>query len=147
MRAAGVTNFSSSSAGARKWCGIFSATAQSSACESNTRRRWCRTEPAKWSSWRAIFAERDPFLLSYGDILLDPANYPRLICARLDEAEAIVSVKRSDDVSKGGAVFVNEKFELIDLREKPKPGEPTSPWYNAGVYAFRPSIFDFTAKP
>ncbi len=57
-----------------------------------------------------------------------------------------MSVKRSDDVSQGGAVFVNEKFELIDLREKPKPGEPTSPWYNAGVYAFRAGIFDFIAK-
>jgi dTDP-glucose pyrophosphorylase len=55
-------------------------------------------------------------------------------------------VKRNQDVSQGGAVFVNERFELIDLREKPRPGEPTSPWYNAGIYAFRPSIFDFTAR-
>jgi dTDP-glucose pyrophosphorylase len=37
-------------------------------------------------------------------------------------------------------------MDVIDLREKPKPGEPTSPWYNAGLYAFRPSIFDLTAK-
>ena len=49
-------------------------------------------------------------------------------------------------MSQGGAVFVNERFELIDLREKPQPGEPTSPWYNAGIYAFRPGIFDFTAR-
>jgi dTDP-glucose pyrophosphorylase len=35
---------------------------------------------------------------------------------------------------------------LTDLREKPKPGEPTSHWYNAGIYAFRPSIFAFTAR-
>ena len=35
---------------------------------------------------------------------------------------------------------------VVDLREKSKPGEPTSPWYNAGIYAFRPSIFEFTAK-
>ena len=62
------------------------------------------------------------------------------------DVEAIISVKRMDDVSKGGAVFVNERFELIDLREKPRPGEPTSPWYNAGVYAFRPSIFAYTAR-
>ncbi len=55
-------------------------------------------------------------------------------------------MKRNEDVSQGGAVFVNEKFELVDLREKPKPGEPTSPWYNAGVYAFQPSIFEFIAK-
>ncbi len=38
------------------------------------------------------------------------------------------------------------RCDVLDLREKPKPGEPTSPWYNAGLYAFRPSIFDFTAK-
>ena len=86
-----------------------------------------------------------PFVLSYGDILVDPANYLPLVDLP-DEVEAIVSVKRNEDVSKGGAVFVNEHFELIDLREKPAPGEPTSPWYNAGVYAFRPSIFEFTAK-
>ena len=91
------------------------------------------------------FAGSDPFILSYGDILIAPENYPR-ICAALAGAEAAVSVKRNEDVTQGGAVFVNENFELIDLREKPKPGEPTSPWYNAGIYAFRPSIFDFTAK-
>jgi dTDP-glucose pyrophosphorylase len=91
------------------------------------------------------FAGRDPFILSYGDILIAPENYPRL-CAALADAEAVVSVKQNEDVSKGGAVFVNEKFELTDLREKPKPGEPTSPWYNAGIYAFRPGIFEYVAK-
>jgi dTDP-glucose pyrophosphorylase len=91
------------------------------------------------------FVGDDPFVLSYGDILVASENYQRLRTA-LTDAEAVLSVKRSDDVSQGGAVFVNEKFELTDLREKPKPGEPTSPWYNAGIYAFRPSIFDHIAK-
>ena len=90
------------------------------------------------------FVGADPFILSYGDILIEPANYRRLVA--IDDAEAIISVKKNEDVSKGGAVFVNERFELVDLREKPQPGEPTSPWYNAGVYAFRPSIFQFTAR-
>jgi len=91
------------------------------------------------------FVGKDPFVLSYGDILIAPQNYPR-ICAALNGAEAVVSVKRNEDVTQGGAVFVNENFELIDLREKPKPGEQTSPWYNAGIYAFRSSIFDYVAK-
>ena len=91
------------------------------------------------------FVGNDPFLLSYGDILIAPENYPR-ICAALAGAEAVVSVKRNEDVTQGGAVFVNENFELIDLREKPKPGEGTSPWYNAGIYAFRSTIFDYIAK-
>jgi UDP-N-acetylglucosamine diphosphorylase / glucose-1-phosphate thymidylyltransferase / UDP-N-acetylgalactosamine diphosphorylase / glucosamine-1-phosphate N-acetyltransferase / galactosamine-1-phosphate N-acetyltransferase len=91
------------------------------------------------------FVAADPFVLCYGDILIAPRNY-RQICDALTGAEAVISVKRTDDVSQGGAVFVNEKFELTDLREKPKPGEPTSPWYNAGVYAFRPTIFDYIEK-
>lgn len=90
------------------------------------------------------FAGKDPFVLSYGDILIDPANYARLVA--LDDAEALVSVKHNPgEIAKGGAVFVNERFEMTNLREKPQPGEPTSPWYNAGVYTFRPSIFEFTA--
>lgn len=91
------------------------------------------------------FCGSDPFVLSYGDILIEAENYQRLTFLSSD-TEAIISVKNNQDVSKGGAVFVNENFEMTDLREKPQPGEPTSPWYNAGVYAFRPSIFDFIAR-
>jgi UDP-N-acetylglucosamine diphosphorylase / glucose-1-phosphate thymidylyltransferase / UDP-N-acetylgalactosamine diphosphorylase / glucosamine-1-phosphate N-acetyltransferase / galactosamine-1-phosphate N-acetyltransferase len=91
------------------------------------------------------FVAKSPFILSYGDILISPANYKRVVNLP-DEYEAIITVTRGEDVSKGGAVFVNEQMELVDLREKPKPGEPTSPWYNAGLYAFRPSIFEFIAK-
>lgn len=85
------------------------------------------------------------FVLGYGDILVEPRNYNAIVDLA-DDVQAIVSVKRDEDVSKGGAVFVNEQMELVDLREKPLPNEPTSPWYNAGLYAFRPSIFEFTAK-
>ena len=55
-------------------------------------------------------------------------------------------MKGNEDLSKGGAIFVNENMEVTDVREKANPGEPTSKWYNAGVYSFRPSIFQFTAK-
>jgi dTDP-glucose pyrophosphorylase len=86
-----------------------------------------------------------PFVLSYGDILIDQANYKRVLDLS-EDVEAILTVTRGEDVSKGGAVFLNDEMELLDLREKSQPGEATSPWYNAGLYAFRPSIFDFTAK-
>ncbi|MFN2542040.1 MAG: nucleotidyltransferase family protein [Chthoniobacterales bacterium] len=91
------------------------------------------------------FVDAAPFLLIYGDILVDPANYNRLVDLA-DDVDAVVSITRGEDVSKGGAVFVNERMELVDLREKSKPGESASSWYNAGLYAFRPSIFEFTAK-
>jgi dTDP-glucose pyrophosphorylase len=85
------------------------------------------------------------FILSYGDILVDPANYKRVVDIP-EDVEAIITVTRGEDVTKGGAVFLNNRMELLDLREKSRPGEATSPWYNAGLYAFRPSIFEFTAK-
>jgi len=91
------------------------------------------------------FVSDSPFVLAYGDILVDPANYKRIVDLA-DDVEALISVTRGEDVSKGGAVFLNERMELVDLREKSKPGEPSSPWYNAGLYTFRPSIFDFTAR-
>jgi dTDP-glucose pyrophosphorylase len=91
------------------------------------------------------FVGESPFILSYGDILISPVNYKHVVDLP-NNLEAIITVTRGEDVSKGGAVFVNEQMELVDLREKPKPGEPTSPWYNAGLYAFRPSIFDFIAR-
>ncbi len=90
------------------------------------------------------FAGSDPFVLSYGDILITPSNYTRLV--DLGDSEALVSVKHNEgEIAKGGCVVVNERFELTDLIEKPA-GKAPSPWYNAGVYTFRPSIFEFTAK-
>lgn len=90
------------------------------------------------------FAGIDPFILSYGDILIKPENYQRLVA--IGNAEALVSVKHNEgEIAKGGCVVVNERFELTDLIEKPA-GKAPSPWYNAGVYAFRPSIFTFTER-
>jgi dTDP-glucose pyrophosphorylase len=109
------------------------------------------------------FVSDEPFLLHYGDILIDHQNYPHLVSLS-DGVEAIVTVKANEDCSKGGAVFVNERMELVDLREKMSGAtfqvatqqkwqvenlphnEATSPWYNAGIYTFRPSIFEYTAK-
>ncbi len=91
------------------------------------------------------FVANEPFVLHYGDILIDPDDYSRLVSLP-DEIEAVVTVKADEDCSKGGAVFVNEEMEVTDVCEKAGAGESTSRWYNAGIYSFRPSIFDWTAK-
>jgi dTDP-glucose pyrophosphorylase len=105
------------------------------------------------------FVRDSPFVLSYGDILVDPANYKDVVDLP-DNTAAIITVTRGEDVSKGGAVFLNEQMDLVDIREKisgatlqvalQKEGQVKNSsheaWYNAGIYAFRPSIFDFTEK-
>ena len=95
------------------------------------------------------FADNRPFILAYGDILVGPANYKRVVDLP-DDVEAMLTVTRGEDVSKGGAVFVNEGMEVLDILEKSDRwsglSEHAIPFYNAGLYAFRPGIFNFTAK-
>jgi UDP-N-acetylglucosamine diphosphorylase / glucose-1-phosphate thymidylyltransferase / UDP-N-acetylgalactosamine diphosphorylase / glucosamine-1-phosphate N-acetyltransferase / galactosamine-1-phosphate N-acetyltransferase len=90
------------------------------------------------------FCGSDYFILSYGDILVDPSSYHLL--TRPGDADLILTVRPTDDASKGGAVYLNEKFEVIDLREKQRAGEASTPWYNAGVYTFKSTIFSYIAR-
>ncbi len=70
----------------------------------------------------------------------------------------LVTVTASADVMKGGLNLFDDKFCLTRLVEKPsarqitelreqgwlKPGQPA--WCNAGIYIFRPVLFEFTAR-
>jgi len=105
------------------------------------------------------FVGTSPFLLTYGDILVKPETYQQMT-ARFTERDfaGVITVTGSEDVTKGGLVFFDEKFCLKRLVEKPdvtqveslrregwlKPGGTA--WYNAGIYIFRPEVFEFTAR-
>jgi dTDP-glucose pyrophosphorylase len=91
--------------------------------------------------------EGEPFVLSYGDILVDSVNYSALRRTFEEEkCSAVVSIWRGEDTSKGGAVVIDENGDMQDIIEKPPPGTVSSPWYNAGLYVFDPTVFEYTAK-
>lgn len=105
------------------------------------------------------FVGESPFILTYGDILVKPETYQQML-RRYHESDffGLVTVTRGEDVSKGGLNFFDERFCLKRIVEKPspeqlvwlrqegwlKPGAPI--WYNAGIYIFRPSLFEFIAR-
>jgi dTDP-glucose pyrophosphorylase len=105
------------------------------------------------------FAGSSPFLLTYGDILVKPETYQQML-DRFEGGEfsGVITVTPGQDVTKGGLNFFDEQFCLKRLVEKPsaeqleqlrregwiKPTEPV--WYNAGIYIFKPSLFEFTAR-
>ncbi|HSH96234.1 MAG TPA: sugar phosphate nucleotidyltransferase [Roseimicrobium sp.] len=105
------------------------------------------------------FVGIDNFLLTYGDILVKPETYQQMR-QRFESGifSGLLTVTQGQDVTKGGLNFFDADFCLNKLVEKPnaqqleqlraegwlKPGQPV--WYNAGIYIFRPSVFDFTAK-
>jgi len=105
------------------------------------------------------FVGLDPFLLTYGDILVKPETYARMLWRfNAGQFSGLVTVTGSEDVTKGGLNFFDNDFCLSRLIEKPaaaqleqlrkdgwlKPGQKA--WYNAGIYIFRPVLFEFTGK-
>ena len=105
------------------------------------------------------FIGSDNFLLTYGDILVKPETYQRMR-QRFgeDEFSGLLTVTVGEDVTKGGLNFFDENFCLKRLIEKPSPAQleqlrsegllkpGQSVWYNAGIYIFRPLLFEFTAR-
>ena len=105
------------------------------------------------------FIGTDDFILTYGDILVRPETYQQMI-ARFQESDfsGVVTVTAGQDVTKGGIDLFDDAFCLKRVVEKPtpaqieelqregwlKPGQPA--WYNAGIYLFRPVVYDYTAK-
>lgn len=107
------------------------------------------------------FVGGEDFLLTYGDILVKPETYGRMLerfrsgAGRFD---GLLTVTQGEDVTKGGLNFFDESFCLKRLIEKPsaaeveslrangwiQPGQPV--YYNAGIYLFRPSLFEFTGR-
>ena len=88
------------------------------------------------------FVGNQPFILTYGDILLDHYEYASL--ARLffeTSAVAASALNRMADVSSGSAVFLDGS-RITRMIEKPPPGTAASNLNNAGLYVFQPGVFD-----
>jgi len=89
------------------------------------------------------FAGADGFILTFADILTDPADY--LGMAGLLEADpaaqAVVGVKRVEDPCQGAAVY-EQAGRVTAIIEKPPPGASATHWNSAGLYAFRPAVFE-----
>lgn len=105
------------------------------------------------------FVGTEPFLLSYGDILVKPETYAQML-QRWAEGpfSGLLTVTAGQDVTQGAINFFDDQFCLRKLVEKPTPAQlealraegwlrPDAPtWYNAGIYIFRPVLFEFTAR-
>ena len=80
-------------------CGISSATVRATTSPFSI-----QTQTVQDGTGRVVELARDfvgnrPFILAYGDILVDPANYKRLVDLP-DDVEAMLTVTRGEDVSQ-----------------------------------------------
>ena len=99
------------------------------------------------------------FLLACGGILWRPEAYAT-IGERVGQGEcaALITVQPGEDVTKGAINFFYDQFCLRKIVEKPSEEkldqrrangwlkEGDTMWYNAGIYIFRPVVFEHTAR-
>lgn len=89
---------------------------------------------------------RDRFLLMYGDILLRPPTDYTMLRDAFKE-EGVIALKDGQDLTKGGAVILNDAGLMTDLVEKGAFSvAPANAYYNAGIYLLTPRIFEFTTR-
>ncbi len=86
--------------------------------------------------------DKEPFFLSYGDILCAPQNYPRM-CAqfRRSPCDALLAVNWMDDPYQGGAVYCRAQNRIVRIVEKPRKGSSTTHWNSAGCMILTPIVF------
>ena len=92
------------------------------------------------------------------NVSLSLASLPMIERFKEGNFAGVITVTGSEDVSKGGLNFFDDEFCLTRLVEKPTAAELAhmqkegllragqTVWYNAGIYIFRPVIFEFTEK-
>jgi bifunctional UDP-N-acetylglucosamine pyrophosphorylase/glucosamine-1-phosphate N-acetyltransferase len=99
------------------------------------------------------------FLMTYGDIMLDPVNYGSAVA--LYEAvsnpstdaealpseqtafNAVVGLNWVADPWAGAAVYLGSEDRIERIVEKPERGTAATHWNNAGLFVFEPMIFEY----
>lgn len=86
------------------------------------------------------FVGSDSFVLTFGDIWCDAADYRGLMAGLTGDVEAVLGVRKVDDPWQGAAVY-EHGGAVEKIIEKPEKGTSMTNWNSAGLYAFRAGVF------
>lgn len=90
-----------------------------------------------WKDW----VENDKFFLACNADGLTDFPLTRLFEAHCNhELPATIAVFKSENPSAGGVAEIDREYRVTSFTEKPE--HPMSNLVNAGMYAFRPSVFE-----
>jgi NDP-sugar pyrophosphorylase family protein len=88
-------------------------------------------------------AEQSPFLVLYGDNLID-LDLQRLLAFHHEYGgTATIALHYRDDVTSSGVVVLDGNDRVLQFVEKPRANQILSHWVNAGVLVLEPKVLDF----
>ncbi|MGD9934489.1 MAG: NDP-sugar synthase [Dehalococcoidia bacterium] len=80
------------------------------------------------------------FLFGWGDIVVEPHNYARVVEGS-NGADGALAVNEVEDPAFGGAVYLDPDGFVSRLVEKPAPGSSATRWNNSGIGVLPPAIW------
>lgn len=83
-----------------------------------------------------------PFFVGWGDIVVETANYVRVV-ESAEATGAALAVNEVDDPHMGGAVYFGADQIITRLVEKPPEGTSNTRWNNAGLFVLPRAIWPF----
>jgi len=84
-----------------------------------------------------------PFLVVYGDNYLELDLSGFIEASAASEGVGTVAVFEKVDVNGSGILELGKDDEIVRFKEKPAPDEVFSHWVSAGLFYFRPAIFEY----
>lgn len=90
----------------------------------------------------------EPFVLHWGDILVDPANYTAALAQATTGSPppaCLLGIKWVEDPCAGGAVY-REGDRVSHVIEKPAPGTSATHWQIGGIIVFQPCIWEYVRR-
>jgi len=82
------------------------------------------------------------FFVGWGDIVVEPGNYARILAAARDGRGAL-GLNEVEDPAAGAAVYLDANGRVERIVEKPAPGTSTTRWNNAGLAVLPPAVWPF----
>ena len=93
------------------------------------------------------FAGGDPIFFTFGDVMTPGENYRGMLqMFAKSGCDALLGLNTVDDPSRGAAVYLDDKDNIVRMVEKPPPGTSTTNLINAGLMVLAGDIFSYTGR-
>ncbi len=93
------------------------------------------------------FIKNDPFLMMYGDLLVDPIIFKEVLQKfNKSKPEGLISLLEVGNPKDYGIISLNSDGFVEKITEKPSPDLNLGNLANAGIYVFNPIIFEAIEK-
>jgi len=93
------------------------------------------------------FVSGELLFFTFGDVITPQENYKNMIgYYETQKCDFLLGLNTVDDPYRGGAVYIDENDNIVQIIEKPPKNTSTTNLNNSGLMVVTPDVFDYTAK-